>query len=145
MPPIWRLGERGGNSVDRLTPRTDAVQIDMEQSTNTIEYQAHQYRDLARQLERELRALSQESVRPEALEELAKDADYAQECALEHGLRIVELKCLGSRIRALSPARVAEGEETAWLIERGQRVNQSPPIWWKFDEAKSTRPNAGYA
>src|SRR5437879_6725779 len=39
-----------------------------------------------------------ESVRSEALEELAKDADYAQECALEHGLRLVELKRLGSRI-----------------------------------------------
>lgn len=36
-------------------------------------------------------------------------------------------------------------DETAWLIERGQAFNQSPPIWWKFDEGKSSRPNAGYA
>jgi hypothetical protein len=36
------------------TLRCDAVQQDMEQSTNPIEYRHHQYLDLARQLEREL-------------------------------------------------------------------------------------------
>lgn len=38
------------------------------------------------------------------IEELAKDAEYAQSCALDHGLHITELKTLAGRIRALQSA-----------------------------------------
>ena len=44
------------------------------------------------------------------IEELAKDADYAQSCVLEHGIHIVELKTLARRIRALSARPPNHGE-----------------------------------
>jgi len=58
---------------------------------------------------RDIRALSLESVREEALEEAAKvcDAD-----PFNAGWRHA------AAIRALSPARMAEGDEYGWLIER---------------------------